>query len=186
MSLRLDPIVAPNAEQIDQLHAVCCQAPNYWLLTEGKRMPAREAVAAWFDGSELPPGRSILDQDIFGICVEEQMVGVTMVLRGWRYPEQAMIGLLLLAEPWQGRGLGRRVYRRLEQDALRWPGIAVMRIGIVASNAPAFPFWYQQGFVETGERKRDLSFLADTVMLEKRLMQDGPTSAAEIAISGLK
>jgi len=47
--------------------------------------------------------------------------------------------------------------------------MAAIRIGIIASNAPAFPFWHKMGFAETGERKRDLSFMADTVILEKPL-----------------
>jgi GNAT superfamily N-acetyltransferase len=155
------------------------------MLTEGKRMPGRDAIAAWFDGSELPAGRRVGDQHIYGIHHDDELIGVAMVLRGWRYPEQAMVGLLLLAEAWQGRGLGRAVYTLLEHQIATWPGMEAVRIGVIASNAPAFPFWRRMGFAETGERKRDISFLAETVILEKRLPQRAASTRSEVAVASL-
>ena len=178
MGLRLERIVSPHQSQLDELYAVCCKAPNYWRLTEGKLLPGREAVFAWFDGSELPPGRNPLDQHIYGVREGDELIGVVMVLRGWRYPEQAMIGLLLLAESRQGLGIGREVYAQLEDIVRAWPGIVSIRIGIIASNTLAFPFWRKMGFVETGERKRDLSFLAETIILEKPLPVRAPAVGA--------
>ncbi|WP_169730227.1 GNAT family N-acetyltransferase [Chitinimonas koreensis] len=172
MSIRLERIVVPDAAQLNAVLAVASQAPNYWLLSEGKGMPGRDAVAAWFDGRQLPPGKSIGDQQIYGIHLDDPdqtLIGIVMVLRGWPYPEQASIGLLLLAESWQGKGLGRLAYLEVEALAQRWPRIETMRIGVVASNEPAFPFWRRLGFRETGERRRDAGFLADTVVLEKPL-----------------
>jgi len=169
VSLRLERIAAPRPTEFDELFGVCQQAPNYWMLTEGKRLPRREAIEAWFDGSELPAGRSLGDQFIYGLRAEGELIGVAMILRGWRYPEQATIGLLLLSERWQGRGYGREAYAQIEDLVRTWPGMQTMRIGIIASNEPAFPFWRRMGFLETGERKRDLSFMAETVILEKPL-----------------
>lgn len=179
--LRLERIVAPRQAELDELYAVCCQAPDYWLRTEGKQLPRKEAIAKWFDGSELPPGRSIGDQQIFGIRLGDELIGVITALRGWRYPEQTMINLLLLSERWQGYGYGRQAYELMEQQIARWPGMALVRIGIIASNAPAFPFWRKMGFAETGERKRDISFLAETIILEKPL---APPVAKPAAGSG--
>jgi len=169
VTIQLTRIVAPSAAQLSELYQVCSEAPRYWRLTEGKALPARDAIAGWFDGNELPPGRNIADQQIYGIHYAGQLVGVTMLLKGWRYPGQSMISLLLLAERWQGQGLGRLAYERVEQLIRSWPGMRTVRIGIIASNEPAFPFWRKLGFSETGERKRDLSFLADTILLEKNL-----------------
>ncbi|WP_374350190.1 GNAT family N-acetyltransferase [Chitinimonas sp.] len=185
MALLLQRIVWPSRAQLNELHALCCKAPNYWLITEGKRMPGRDAIAAWFDGSELPVGRSIGDQHIFAILDGETLIGVAMALRGWRYPEQAQIGLLLIGEPWQGRGIGREAYQLLEREIASWPGMQTLRIGIIASNGPAFVFWRRMGFAETGERRRDISFLAETRFLEKRLPLPDTRSAAEIPIAGL-
>ncbi|GAB3262709.1 hypothetical protein GCM10027296_37770 [Chitinimonas naiadis] len=173
MTIRLTRIVAPNQTQLSELYQVCSQAPGYWRLTEGKSLPSRDAIAAWFTGSELPAGRNVADQQIYGVFHGEELVGVTMLLKGWRYPGQSMIGLLLLSERWQGQGLGRQAYERIEQLIRGWPGMRTVRIGIIASNEPAFPFWRKLGFVETGERKRDLSFLADTILLEKSLVVSG-------------
>lgn len=169
MSIRLERIISPSAAQLAELYAVCSQAPNYWQLTEGKLLPGKAAIAGWFDGSELPVGRKPDDQQIYGVRLGAELIGMVMALRGWRYPEQALIGLLLLSERWQGKGLGRSVYEAIESIIRSWPGMRVVRIGIIASNTPAFPFWHRMGFRETGERRRDLSFLADTILLEKAL-----------------
>lgn len=180
--LRLERIAAPRPHELDELYAVCCQAPNYWMLTEGKQLPGKDAIARWFDGSDLPPGRSIGDQQTFGVRLGDELIGVVTALRGWRYPEQAMISLLLLSERWQGYGYGRQAYELMEQQIARWPGMQLVRIGIIASNAPAFPFWRKMGFAETGERKRDISFLAETVILEKPLPKPALATAVSPAL----
>ncbi|GLR12643.1 hypothetical protein GCM10007907_14330 [Chitinimonas prasina] len=169
LDFRLERIVVPSQAQLDGVYQLACAAPGYWQLTEGKRSPGREAVAAWFDGSDLPPGKSLGEQHALGVWVGEELVGMATVLRSWPYPDQAMIKLLLLSERWQGRGLGRRIFAELEQLVLRWPRISTLRISIIASNAPAFAFWRKLGFAETGERKREHGFLADAVVLEKPL-----------------
>jgi ribosomal protein S18 acetylase RimI-like enzyme len=176
VSLRLERIAVPTPAQFDELFAVCRQAPNYWMLTEGKQLPGRDAIERWFDGSDLPAGRTALDNHIFGIRDGEELIGVVMVLRGWRYPEQATIGLLLLAERCQGRGYGREVCMQVEEMVRSWPGMATMRIGVISTNEPAFPFWHKMGYLETGERKRDMSFIADIVILEKSLYAASETT----------
>ncbi len=98
------------------------------------------------------------------------MIGVADVVRGWNAPEKAVIGLLLIAQPWQRRGLGR-AFLTLIEDAIRaWPEITTLRIGVLASNPGALAFWRRSGYRETGEIKPATPpFVAETIVLEKPL-----------------
>jgi ribosomal protein S18 acetylase RimI-like enzyme len=80
-----------------------------------------------------------------------------------------MIGLLLVAESFQRRGIGALAYRRLEEMIAAWESMESIRIGVIETNLPAFDFWHRMGFVETGERSRSDQYIGDTVILEKRL-----------------
>ena len=51
------------------------------------------------------------------------MIGVADVVRGWNAPDKAIIGLLLLAEDWQRRGIGCAFAALIEQTILAWPEI---------------------------------------------------------------
>jgi GNAT superfamily N-acetyltransferase len=102
------------------------------------------------------------------------MIGAADVIRGWNAPEKAIIGLLLIAQSRQRRGLGR-AFSSLIEDAIRaWPEITTLRVGIVASNPGALAFWRHLGYRETGEVKPAAPPpVAETVVLEKPLARSG-------------
>lgn len=157
-----------SSEQLDELHRLCRQAPAYWRMTEGLP-PNREQVASWLSVDSLPSGCSAQQRHAFAVFQGDDWIGYAELLQGWRYPEQCMIGLLLLGEPWQGRGLGRLLYAELERRIRLWPGMRSVRLAVIASNAPALAFWQKMGFRRTGETRRDPKFLADALLLEKTL-----------------
>jgi ribosomal protein S18 acetylase RimI-like enzyme len=82
-----------------------------------------------------------------------------------------MLGLLLLDQAHQGRGLGRATYLALENFLRSWAGIHTIRIGVVMTNEAVLPFWKSLGFKETGFRKpyHDGSVKSETIILEKQL-----------------
>jgi ribosomal protein S18 acetylase RimI-like enzyme len=90
--------------------------------------------------------------------------------------EKAVIGLLLLAEPWQHRGLGRAFAALIEQAIGAWPEIDRLRLGVAVSNTAALIFWRKLGYRETGEVKPPQpGMVADVHVFEKPLRR-GPTA----------
>ena len=84
--------------------------------------------------------------------------------------ETAVIGLLLLAEPWQRRGIGRAFATLVEQAIAAWPEILRLRLGVVESNPGALAFWRKLAYRETGEVKpAGPDFLRQVIVLEKPL-----------------
>ena len=153
------------------LQAVLEAAPRYYDAVTGLPPGPAEAQSLITD---LPPGKSYDDKLVFALYAGAAMIGCADVIRGWNAPHKAIIGLLLLAESRQGRGLGRAFALLVERAiAARWPEIDTLRLGVVASNDGALPFWRALGFVETGEVKTGPpQWRADVIVLEKPLARD--------------
>jgi GNAT superfamily N-acetyltransferase len=81
------------------------------------------------------------------------MIGCIDVIRGYPRPNTATIGLLLIAEGSQRKGIGSEAYRSIEAVIRSWRTCTTARIGVVATNSQVLPFWESLGFVSTGERK---------------------------------
>jgi RimJ/RimL family protein N-acetyltransferase len=82
-----------------------------------------------------PPEVGYADKLVWGITLEDVMVGCADVIRGWPSNETAYIGLLLLTESHHGTGLVRRAYEAIEAQARQWPQVRTLRLAVVATNA---------------------------------------------------
>jgi RimJ/RimL family protein N-acetyltransferase len=148
------------------LQCVLEAAPDYFLQITGAPPGGAEAQSTF---TALPPGKSYQDKFVWGLYAGEAMIGCADVLRGYPVLEKAVIGLLLLAQPWQRRGLGRSFAALVERTIAAWLEIACLRIGVVASNEGALAFWRKLGYRETGEIKSNLEFVREVIVLEKPL-----------------
>lgn len=83
------------------------------------------------------------------------------------HPGEAFLELLMLAEPYRGRGLGTRVLAALEQRLVE-AGIRVLRAGVQVNNPGAVRFWLGHGFVLTSG-PRDLEDGTTCYDLAKKL-----------------
>jgi RimJ/RimL family protein N-acetyltransferase len=144
---RLNPT---DSKDCDLLQAVLEGTPKYSLMTTGE--PARpDAAERVFQA--LPEGRNYDHKLVFGVFLGSEMVGCADLVRGYPNPETAMLGLLLIVEKHQNRGVGMTAYRTLEKELLdSWPEIATVRIGVLHGNDGAFRFWKEAGFRDTGQR----------------------------------
>lgn len=143
-------------------------APAYWQIISGRVIEATGAVGAF---EALPEGKTFEDKYVFGVFCEERMVGCVDLIRGFPNPDTAMLGLLLISETHQGRGVGKASYEAVERFVRSWGEIRKVRIGVVAVNTAAMPFWRSLGFVETGVRRpyEDNSVVSENIVFEKCL-----------------
>jgi GNAT superfamily N-acetyltransferase len=150
------------------LQRVLEAAPGYAERVTGLPAGAADAQSTY---SILPPGKSYDDKFVLGVFAGSRMIGCADLIRGWPRPDTAHVGLLLLAEPYQGKGHGRRAYEALEACIRGWGTCSRIRIGVVETNAQALPFWQRIGFAPTGEIKpySYAGVRSQVVILERQL-----------------
>lgn len=154
--------------EMAELQGVLEAAPTYARLVTGAPPGHADAQSTY---SALPPGRSYEDKFVFGVYRDGRMVGCADLIRGYPDARTATLGLLLIAEPFQGQGIGRRAYRAIEAHARAWGTCTRMRIGVVRTNDRAMPFWSKLGFTPSGEVKpyRHANVASQTTVLVKEL-----------------
>ena len=159
--------------QMAALQCVLEATPGYFQSVTGRPPGQAEAQSLL---SALPPDKGYADKFLWGFYCDEALIGCADVIRGYPVPEKAVIGLLLLAEAWQRRGLGRAFALLLEQAIAAWPEITTLRIGVVKTNTGAHLFWRGLGFAETGEVKQGgPEWVSDVRVLEKPLQRASST-----------
>jgi GNAT superfamily N-acetyltransferase len=157
-----------DAAELRELQRILEEAPGYARRVTG--LPPGHADAQRVFAA-LPEGKTRADKFVFAIDRDHDMVGCAELIRGYPNPATAMLGLLLLSERQQRRGMGRRAYCLLEAFIRGWGSCERVRIGVVRTNEQVTPFWTQLGFAPTGEVRpyRDGSVASEVLVFEKRL-----------------
>jgi RimJ/RimL family protein N-acetyltransferase len=152
------------------LQCVLEAAPRYFETITGLPPGGAEAQSTF---TALPPGKTYDDKRVYGLYAGDAMIGCADVIRGYPVAHKTVIGLLLLAQPWQRRGLGRAFERLVVRTFSDWPEITTVRIGVVATNEDALAFWRKLGYRHTGEaRAAAPPFVADVIILERPIARD--------------
>lgn len=119
-----------------------CRAADYVLLESG-RVPSSDLVEEFF--TDAPPGMTAASSVKLGQFDGERLVGLSDMAFGYPEPDDAYIGLLMLARDARGQGLGRTFLRYLEEVARR-RGAARIFLAVLDSNPRARSFWEREGF----------------------------------------
>jgi RimJ/RimL family protein N-acetyltransferase len=154
--------------EVADLQRVLEAAPTYTQRVTGQPVGPHDGLSVF---TSLPAGKSASDKFVFGVVLGEQMVGCIDLIRAYPDAATAHVGLLLIAEPHQGRGLGATAYTLLEQHIVAWQSCTRVRLGVVRTNAAVLPFWHGLGFRATGEGKpyRDGEVESEVMVLTKAL-----------------
>lgn len=160
--------LAQEEEDMSELQRVLEEAPDYCLRTSGLPVSpnsAKDLVSA------LPPDSSYDEKHVYGIYRNGEMVGCIDLICGYPKPDTAMLGLFLLSESCQRKGLGKQAYTFLERKIQAFGDIKRIRIGVVRTNDIVLPFWKKLGFIETGELKpyQHEHVSSETIVLEKEI-----------------
>ena len=87
--------------------------------------------------SSLPDKKSAADKFVFGVYQAGVLVGFVDLIRSYPSDSTAYIGLLLIPENHEGRGLGRAIFSELETLVQQWPSIKSFQLGIIRTNTRA-------------------------------------------------
>lgn len=139
-----------NSENHKLVQVILNASPNYSIIISGQ-LPSDEAGKEVFE--EIPPNISYDQKIVLGVKDNNSYIGVIDYLVN--YPKSGFIylGLLLLKEEVQSKGLGVKCYLELEQDFRKIDGISKIRLSVVEENLKAIRFWKKVGFQLTGEKK---------------------------------
>lgn len=143
-------------------------APHYAQLITGAPPSATEASDTF---ATLPPGKTYDDKAVLGVFFDEHMIGCIDLVLGYPDASCAFVGLLVIDERCQRRGLGSAAYRRLEQWIRGRSACDRVRLAVVRGNDPAIAFWTSVGFAPTGETTPYCQgrVLSELVLFEKSL-----------------
>jgi ribosomal protein S18 acetylase RimI-like enzyme len=137
--------------RIPELQAFHEECADYLELITGEPPGPDQAADLLRD---LPPGKGPADKFVMGFFdAPGHLVGVLDLIRDYPRPREWFLGLLLFGPSSRGRGLGERVYRRIEEWIRAQDGRAVHLI-VQEQNPRALAFWKRMGFEVRGMGKQ--------------------------------
>jgi GNAT superfamily N-acetyltransferase len=127
------------------------EAPDYWLLAEGRLNPDDKASDFFTDA---PPNCDPAQSDRLGLFVNQRLSGVAELSYGFPERNDAYLGLMLLG-PWaQAAGHGKAFLSHVETLA-RKRHAARLYLAVLDANPRGRAFWLREGFAPTGLRRQD-------------------------------
>jgi GNAT superfamily N-acetyltransferase len=142
----LDPLA-----DLPLVAAFYAEAPDYWLFAEGRAPDATKARDFFTDG---PPGCDPARSHRLGLFLGGRLQGLAELSFGFPAPEDAYLGLMILAPAAQGQGHGARFLAHAETLA-RTAGSPRLYLAVIEANTRGWAFWEREGFRATGKSGRD-------------------------------
>ena len=132
--------------------------PAYWALYNFPAAPAGQAENDLRAAAETP-GRSLMGME------QPLSVGATTGAAGeliglfdfrlhWPAPQTVSIGMVMVAELYQRRGVGTQSWQLLQPWLAATAGMKLARLGVEQFNPAALQFFQRLGFQLTGEANR--------------------------------
>ena len=130
-------------DDLPALEALFQAAADYVNLETGAAVDGSQARAVFTDA---PPGGDPAAAVRLGLFDGDRLIGKVDAAFGYPQPEDAYIGLLILAPRARRAGHGTRLLQSLQQR-VRACGARRLLVAVVAANAAGRAFWAHHGFV---------------------------------------
>jgi len=139
------------------LQEVYAQTPSYWHMYNMPSVTPQQAERDLNDAADVP-GRTML-----GIAQRVErtnpdagamLIGLVDFRLNWPEERMAYLGMLMVAEPLQRQGIGRKAWRMLMQWLLKSTDVTTVRLGVEQFNPGAMQFFQSLGFQLTGDANR--------------------------------
>lgn len=118
------------------------------------------------DMRALPPHKTYEDKYYVGFWQQNQLLAVLDLILQYPDKRTAFIGLFMVDQSVQGRGIGTRMISEL-CDALHRLGYEAVRLGYAKGNQQSLSFWLKNQFIPTGEERQNPGYTV--VMLQRSL-----------------
>ncbi|MCA8295489.1 GNAT family N-acetyltransferase [Burkholderia sp. AU30198] len=162
LMLTIHTLSGESASDRADVWRVFAEAPSYTQCVEG-RLPTEEDVDDFFVGK--PAAKAAADKSVFGLWVDQHMIGCADVIRAYPDDDCLWIGLLLLSEAHQRRGYGKAALGLLLDMAREW-GYRVAQLAVISTNPRAQAFWQREGFDEI-RRTVNPRFTGDVIVMQR-------------------
>lgn len=107
--------------------------------------------ASFLEGlSALLPGTAATDKYYLGFFDGTRLVALFDLVLGYPNRDTAFIGLFMLEQAYQGKGVGSAIISNCA-TYLRRCGFARLRLAVDHGNPQGLGFWMKNGFAQTGE-----------------------------------
>lgn len=148
-----DPIIRPldPAADLAAVDAFYAEAQDYWHLADRRPPDLQKARDFFTDG---PPGCDPSRSHRLGLFVAGRLSGVAELSFGYPAPEDAYLGLMLLAPRLRGAGHGGAFLAHVETLA-RAAGSPRLYLAVLQDNPRGRAFWERQRFGATGISRAD-------------------------------
>ncbi len=131
--------------------------PGYWALYNFPAAPAGQAENDLRAAAETP-GRTLMGMvqplSATGPGAAGELIGLIDFRLHWPAPQTVSIGMVMVAELYQRRGLGRAAWQLLRPWLGTTVGMQIARVGVEQFNPGALQFFQRLGFQLTGEANR--------------------------------
>ena len=143
------------------LHAVALQeiyakTPSYWQMYNLPSVPTDQADRDFVEADKTQ-GRTMMGIvrriDRMDPSSGVELIGLADFRRDWPGEGTAYLGMMMVAEPYQRQGIGRKAWRLLMQW-LKKNEIKKVRLGVEQFNPNALQFFQDLGFTLTGDTNR--------------------------------
>ncbi len=153
--------------EIAEVQRVLEEAPTY-CINVSSNLSSPEDRKELF--AAITPGKEFQDNFVFGIYLNNHMIGCIDLCRGFPNASTVTLGLLLLSENHQRKGLGTKVYNKLEKTIKTWKSIKKIIIGVLVSNEEVLPFWKKLGYKEVRRKPYKYGSIdTEVITLEKSI-----------------
>ncbi|MEM7130326.1 MAG: GNAT family N-acetyltransferase [Chloroflexota bacterium] len=141
----------------EALQGVYAQTASYWQMSELPSAPPDQAI------KDMDEAQETLGRTMLGIVrrlertnpsAGGELIGLVDFRLDWPDDQMAYLGMIMVAEPYQRQGIGRKAWRLLINWLRKEAKIQRVRLGVEQFNTDALKFFTHIGFELTGEANR--------------------------------
>ncbi|OGQ45177.1 MAG: hypothetical protein A3H42_02350 [Deltaproteobacteria bacterium RIFCSPLOWO2_02_FULL_46_8] len=149
MKISFREVCADNIQEVHEVYAVIRQAPQYFLNVAGLETVSFETALK--EMKDQPSKHVPSYKKIFLLAMlDGKDIGVVDLHKDHPHVGKAYIGLLLIGEKLQKKGIGKAVYENLETWVKKNYEVEVFVLGVsIANNVEGF--WTKMGFKKNGK-----------------------------------
>ena len=104
--------------------------------------------------SEMPEGTDAAQKNFLGFYDPDgKLVAILDLITDYPQAGSAFSGWCMVEAELQGQGIGSQIFADI-RASLEAQGYTELALGVIKENEPAIEFWEKQGFVLTGEEKK--------------------------------